>query len=390
MKVLHVIWSLDPRNGGPPAALVGMAKAQADLGLEVSIIATWTWGENLAVIEQLNDYKVLVEPVGPCIGPLLRHPQLSEAMRKMVQAADIVHIHGLWEEINHQAARATQFLRRPYLVRPCGMLDPWSLSQSRLKKQLYMRWRLRKNLNRASAIHYTSQLEAESAQPLQIKAPSLVEPNGLDLTEFAQLPPTGTFRAKYPSLGQRPIVLFMSRLHRKKGLDLLIPAFAKANTGDAILIIAGPDEDGYQAEVETLVTQYKVSSKVMFCGALHGPDRVAALTDADLFVLPSYQENFGIVVVEALATNTPVIISDQVNICDQIKASKVGAVVPLNVEALANELTRWIHDGELRQEAAAGARPLVWAQYDWQHIAQRWAKHYSRLVSQMTVPNDRN
>ncbi|MBV9866505.1 MAG: glycosyltransferase [Abitibacteriaceae bacterium] len=381
MKVLHVIWSIDPRNGGPPVALVGMAKAQAQLGLEVSIITTWKRGENLAAIEQLKDYQVQVEPVGPCSGPLVRHPKLSDTIKKMVSAADIVHIHGLWEEINHQAAQSAQRLGRPYLVRPCGMLDPWSLGQSRLKKQLYMRWRLNQNLDHARAIHYTSRSEADRSLPLQIKAPVIIEPNGLDLEEFAQLPPPGTFRAKYPGLGQRPMLLFMSRLHRKKGLDLLIPAFAKANSGDAILTVAGPDEDGYRAEVEALVTRYNISGKVLFCGALHGPDRVAALADADLFVLPSYQENFGIVVVEALAANTPVIISDQVNICNQIKDSKVGAVVSLNIDALSNEITHWINDGELRQVAASGARAMVWAQYDWQQIAQRWIKHYTLLVA---------
>jgi glycosyltransferase involved in cell wall biosynthesis len=216
---------------------------------------------------------------------------------------------------------------------------------------------------------------------LHLTAPAIIEPNGVDLDECRDLPPMGTFRAKHAEVAGQPLVLFLSRLHPKKGLELLIPAFARAKTGDARLVIAGPDADGYQAKLEGLVRQHGLAERVLFTGMLHGRDRLEALADADLFVLPSYQENFGIAVVESLATGTPVLISDQVNIHTEISTAGVGGVVPTQVEPLARELTHWLSDHDLRLAAAARARDFVWQRYDWRQIARRWTTHYGALLN---------
>jgi glycosyltransferase involved in cell wall biosynthesis len=172
----------------------------------------------------------------------------------------------------------------------------------------------------------------------------------------------------------------MSRLHYKKGLDKLIPAFARIKNQQAMLVIAGPDSDGYQATVQQMIDGLKLSDRVLFAGMLWNADRIAALADADLFVLPSYQENFGIAVIESLAAGTPVIISDQVNIHREVAAAGVGGVVPLDLNKLAAELDRWIADPSLRE--AASARAIVFAQsrYDWAQIAHNWRKHYADLM----------
>ena len=378
-RVLHIIWSLDSRDGGPPAALLGLLLAQQKQGLTVSVCASFREGAEGKIAAQLREAGVEVRLIGPCRGPLLGHPSMKARVADAVKNADVVHIHGLWEEINHRAARSAQTQGTPYLVRPCGMLDPWSLSQGRLKKQVYLAWRLRRNLNGAAALHFTSDLERDGASPLQLRPSVLVEPNGVDLDEFSAPSRPNSFRARFGLSAEQPLALFMGRLHVKKGLDLLIPAFARLDSKDAVLVIAGPDADGYRAHVEADVAAHGLEKRVIFAGMLQGADRVAAFRDADIFVLPSYQENFGIVVVEALAAGTPVIVSDAVNIHRQISAAGVGSVVPLEVEALSQELMRWLQDPALRAKASHHAREFVQRNFDWNTIAQRWAQHYAEL-----------
>lgn len=146
MRVLHVISSIDPKAGGPAAALAGLVSAQAAVGLQVSVLASWTPEANLDAAENLRRKGVDVRLIGPCRGPFRSHPDIAPASAQTVAQADVVHIHALWEEVQHQAARAARRQKVPYIIRPCGMLDPWSLAQSRWKKKIYMLWRLRKDL----------------------------------------------------------------------------------------------------------------------------------------------------------------------------------------------------------------------------------------------------
>jgi len=263
------------------------------------------------------------------------------------------------------------------------MLDPWSLRQSALRKKLYLAWRLRRNLNRGAAVHFTSTIERDvSAPPLRLRAPTVVVPNGIDLAEFADLPPRGAFRNKHPGIAGRPILLFLGRVHPKKGFDLLIPAFAQARgLENAVLVVAGPEHDGYGQVVRELAQREGVADRVIMVGMLHGRDRIEAMVDADLFVLPSYQENFGIAVAEALAAGCPVVISDQVNIHPDITAAGVGGVVPTRVEPLAAELSRWMGDEALRRGAGEKGRAFVRDKYDWANIAQCWAEHYRAFTN---------
>jgi glycosyltransferase involved in cell wall biosynthesis len=378
LNILHVISSIDPRHGGPPVALAGLGAAQAAAGLSVGVVATLKAGAQTELADRLRNQGVRVELVGPCWGPLAWHRKLQSIVAGAVDQADVVHIHGLWEEVQHQAARTAQRNNKPYVMRPCGMLDPWSLAQGRLKKALYLRWRLRGNLDRASALHFTTQTEADLARPLRMCPPALIEPNGIAPDEFTDLPPRGLFRRRFELPTDRLMVLFLSRLHHKKGLDLLLPAFAR--TADALLVLAGPDEEGYRAKLEAEVVRLGLGGRVFFPGMLRGEDKWAALADADLFVLPSYQENFGIAVVEALAAGLPVVISDQVNIQAEVSEAGVGGVTPTQVAPLAAELQRWLTDESLRRTAAQRAPGFARERYAWDRIAARWVEHYRRLA----------
>ncbi len=380
MRVLHAIPTLDPRAGGPPIALRGLAAAQAETGLEVTVVSGRRADGDVSLADELTRLGVHVRLIGPVRGPTQWHPDLRRAMDEAVRSAEIVHIHALWEETQHQAAKAARRRSKPYIFRPCGMLDPWSLAQSRWRKRIYLALRLRRDLNGAVALHYTSDEERDLTAPLRLSPPAIVEPNGLDLSEFETLPDPGSFRARFERLGDRRFVLFLSRVHPKKGLDLLVPAFAAAELGDTMLVIAGPDSDGYAERVRAMAAEHGVADRVLFTGMLHGRQRIEAMVDADLFALPSYQENFGIVVAEALATETPVLISDQVNIYREIVEAGVGGVVPTQVEPLTEALRQWMGDAERRAAAGRRARPFVWERYDWSRIARRWVEHYRSLA----------
>src|SRR4051812_45714417 len=266
LRILHVISSLDARRGGTTAALLALVLAQIDARLRVSVVSTFSEGESDELANRMRQGGADVRLIGPTTQPLSRHPQITPPLEAMTRDADVVHIHALWEEIQHRAARAAERLNVPYLFTLHGMLDPWSLRQSRLKKQLYLMLRLRRDLNRAAAIHFTDETERDLTAPLKLRPPSIVERLIVDLSDFASPPPRGEFREKFPQVGDRPIVLFLSRLHPKKGLDLLLPAFVRAKLSDAVLVLAGPADDAYRAQLEAEAKSLDIASRVVFTG----------------------------------------------------------------------------------------------------------------------------
>jgi glycosyltransferase involved in cell wall biosynthesis len=344
----------------------------------VTMLATRAATDGDAIAESLRAAGVSVHQLDAA-GKLYSSPALPGAVEQCLDAGvDVAHVHALWEDAQSFAARACRRRGVPYLVTPHGMLAPWSYARSRWQKRVFMAWRVRRMLNGAAAIHYTTEIERDQAARFRFASRPLVQTLGVDVAEFRDLPPLGEFRARYPQIGDRPIVLFLSRLHEQKGLPYLIDAFAEANVPEAMLVIAGPDF-GRRDEADALVARRGLSARTIFTGMLEGRRRVEALRDADLFVLPSLHENFGMVVVEALAAGLPVIISNQVAIHPEIGRAGVGQVVPLSTPAVAAAIAQWMKDPAMRAEAAARARPYVWQEFDWDQIGRRWIEHYQLL-----------
>lgn len=373
-----MVSNLDPASGGPAEALRGLATAQVEAGLTVRVLSTFTRGADLGFADRLRAAGVAVQLVGPCYPPLGWRLGLNRAVDEAVGTVDVVHIHALWESVQHLAARAARRHRRPYVFRPCGMLDPWSLAQGRWKKRAYLWLRLRNDLNHAAALHFTTAIERDLVAALGLTAPTVVEANGIRPDEFSDLPSRAEFRAAHTISPDAPLLLFLGRVHPKKGLNLLPPALAELP--GVHLAVAGPDHDGYGDQLRRQAEGLGVADRVWFVGMLRGREKLAALSAADLFVLPSHQENFGNAVVEALAVGLPVVISDQVNLWPDVRDAGVGGVVPLRADALTDELRRWLSDPELRSEA--GRKAVLWVRerYDWAAIARRWAGHYQALV----------
>ena len=380
MRILHVISGLNPAAGGTTSALCGLVEAQRNAGLDIGVITHFVAETDQGVVTRLRDQGIQVHTIDAGAHQRAGRAALASALPDLVQDHAVVHIHAVWEPIQHHAARTAFRAGTPYVISPHGMLDPYSLRRRYFKKWLYRLWRLQTNLDRAAAVHCTTQVEAELAAPLLRQSTTIVESLGVDLREFETLPHKGAFRATHVETGQRPIVLFLSRLHEKKGLDILLEGFANARRDDALLVLAGPD-DGYGPAARALAAKLGLQHDVLFTGMLHGADRIQALVDAHVMVLPSYQENFGIVVIEALACGTPVIISDQVNLHREIAPANVGAIIPATRDAVSETLTQWLADDARRQSAAQHARTFVRQTYDWVGIGQRWADHYNRLAS---------
>ena len=379
LRVLHVISSLDPLAGGPTASLIGMAIAQAQSGLEVSILSTFAAKAPVEVIEELRRAGIKGEMIGPTTGRLMKHPELARRTDSAVAQADIVHIHAMWEEVQHQAARASQRRGVPYLIQPHGMLTRWSLAQSKWVKRVMLAFRVSRNLRRAAAIHYTTAME--HSQSLSFPGRTLIEPNGIDTGEFANLPARGTFRSQYPQTQGKPLIVFLGRIHPGKGLRHLVPALARCRCKKAMLAIVGPNSENKKKVIEGLIVLHGLQDRVIFTGMICGAEKVAALTDADLFCLPSDHENFGMAIVEALASGTPVIVSKHVAIWKEIVDAGVGAAVDQDAQTLGGEISRWLEDDQLRDSARSKARAFVWEHYDWSTIGGRWKSNYQALLN---------
>lgn len=381
MRILHIASNLATAAGGPSVALAGLARAQAAMGDEVAVVSGWNRdAPGAEEAEALAADGVEVSRIGPCLGPLKRHPRLARTVRRAAERADVVHAHGLWEEAQWLAFRESRRRGRPFVLRPCGMLDPWSLGQSRWRKRLYRAWRLDRMVAGAAALHFTTAEERRLARPATGGARGFILPNGLDPAEFERLPPRGRLRGRL-GVGDRPMALFLGRIHPKKGLDLLVEAFAEASLPEgAALVIAGGDLAGHLPEVRALARRADPGGeRILFAGELRGGERIEALVDADLFVLPSRQENFGIAVAEAMACGAPVVVSDRVNLAGVVERAGAGAVVPLGGGALSRSLGEWMGDAGRRRAAGDRGRRFAMARLLWPRLAGRLRAVYRKL-----------
>ncbi|MGP1346949.1 MAG: glycosyltransferase [Phycisphaerales bacterium] len=385
LRILHLINSIDPTTGGPANVLLRLATIQARRGHTVTIITSDDPGDIESEMRSLETAGVRLITCGPARGPLRSSPRHVPAVRDAIaRGIDIAHLHGLWQHLVHWGASTLRASSVPHIIRPCGMLDPWTLRQGRWKKRAMLAFKARADLNAANALHFTTQTEMDLTRPLRLRAPGFVLPNGIEWSEFDSLPPPGAFRRSLSLDPDTPLVLFLSRLHHKKGIDLLLPAFAAGAPSNARLVLVGPGDPETIARVDADAQRLGIAGRVIRTGMLRGADRIAAFADADLFCLPSYQENFGVVVVEAGAAGTPVLISDQVNIHQQISDAGCGRVVSCEVKPLSETLRDMLADPDALKAMGARAREHHRHHFAWDRIADQLTAHYHRLLASDT------
>ncbi len=388
MKVLHVIESFSPRYGGPVSVAMALVCAQADLGHEVTVCTTnldYPHGVlRSAGCATICHDRVKVFYFSVQFRPLTISAQLKKFMKNNIATFDIIHIHGLYRFPPTYAAYQARKQKIPYVITPHGALDPYLYTKSSrnvLLKRLYERWFDLPNLHGAGAIHYTAEDERQRAAFLGLRAPSFVVPNGVDWGRYAQLPARGAFRTSQ-GLGDAPLVLFLGRLHPKKGLDLLIPAFEtiRRQVSGAQLAIVGPENDSFGQQVRAWVGERGLTDSVHFVGHLDGADVIQAYVDADVFVLPSYTENFGMTVVEAMACAVPVVISDQVNIHAEVAQSGAGLVTHCDVSEVAEAVLGLLADPERRAVMGSAGRAAAQMRYTWPSIVDALSREYTSVI----------
>jgi len=387
MRILHVIASVAPRYGGPSQVCLELCRELARRGHEVSIFTTNVDGKGeLAVTVgrpiRADGVEIRYFPIQPPRRYAFSIP-LARALKAQVMSYDVAHIHSLYLFPQTVAAHYCRRYGVPYIVRPHGTLAPYHFRRHRLRKAIYehlFEWR---NLDGAAAIHFTSAQEMELAGPLGLKAPGIVVPLGIAPEDYRSANLADNFRARWPQLRGKRIILFLGRLNFKKGLDLLVKAFAEVARvqTDAHLVLAGSDNEGYGFRVRRWLRDRGVLEKATFTGMLLGGDKVAALHGAEVFVLPSYYENFGVAVLEAMACRLPVVVSDRVAIAREVGAAGAGLVVRCDWRELAQALARLLSQPDQSRAMGARGADLVRQRFSWAVVGGAMADAYERSIS---------
>ena len=391
MRVLHVIPSVSSKRGGPSVAVRRMAEGVAALGATVDIATTDDDGAGHLDVP----LGVPVEARGVRVWHFRRQSHfyafswpLTRWLARHVANYDVVHIHALFSYAMIPAALSARRAGVPYIVRPLGTLNEYGVTQRRpWLKRLSLGLIERPLLRGAAVVHYTAEQERIEAARSGITFPHVVLPLGIEL-EGGEPPPPDAFARRFPEVAGRRLLLFLSRLDRKKGLDLLLPAFAEARKQfpDAMLVIAGSGEADYEAKLRAEAAALGLEGAICWTGFLEGEAKREALAAAELLVLPSYSENFGVAVVEAMAAGLPVIVSDQVAIHREISEADAGVVVPCAVEPLAEAMIAALAEPERAAAQGTQARDLAQRLFSLEACARQLHELYQTLNDRPALP----
>ena len=343
MRVLHVIPSAAPIDGGPNLAVRALARGLVRRGIDVTVATTNAAGADALdvpldtpVIEEGAAYRYFARTVP---GTWKFSWPMTRWLWEHARSYDVVHVHALFSYATIPGCRAAAHAPVPYVLRPLGTLSEWSLGHRRWKKRPYYALLERSHLEMASAIHVTSDAEAEDVARLGYGSRARVIPLGVDVDDRP-------ISRSHAGRSERPLrLLFLSRLHEKKNVPLLLQALAASaqSAAGVELVIAGDGDAALRSRLDTLVAELDLGDRVRFVGHVDGEEKRRAFAEADCFVLPSAHENFGLAVAEALAAGLPVIVTPGVALAPNVAAAGAGLVVEPTVESLAHAIA-WAAD----------------------------------------------
>lgn len=383
MKVLHVLKDLSATSGGPPAAVIPMLGALGGRGIDSHVLATRS-ARDLPVLASDGSTIDLVSegwlaPWWSAYSPQLRRLLISE-----IPACDLVHIHELWHYPHFVAAQLARRFCRPYVITLHGALQPWARNFKAVRKHLYMWVIQRRLLDNAGALITLTDAEYRGVRRLGFRTRLEVIPSGIDTSEFMRMPPQDALHASYPQLAGKRVILFLGRLHPIKGLDILAYAFAAVvrdrRFADTYLLLAGPDEDGYRAHIESILSNQGVADRAIFTGFLTGRERLAALARANLFVLPSHSEALSRSLLEAMACHVPVVITQGSGL-PEVAAVGAGEVVDLDPDTLAAAIRRILGNESLQARMGSAGGRLVATRYTLDAVSKQMAELYRSVTS---------
>ena len=366
MRILHVVPTYFParRYGGPIVAVHGLCKALAARGHTVDVFTTNVDGPDTLDVPESTPVDVdgvRVRYFPSSFRRLYWSPAMRAALDAEIGTYDVVHIHAVYLWTGIAAARAARKAGVPYVISPRGMLVPELIRRkSRIVKTLWLRLVERRGFANASAIHFTSALEGEEAARIGLPLPSpFVVPNGIDVDPRPDVPRDDA------------TLLFLGRVSWKKGLDRVIAALPSLPS--VRFVIAGNDDEELTPRLRELAQQHGVTDRVDFVGPMYGLAKNQLLARATLFVLLSTSENFGNAVLEALAMETPVVLSRDVGLADEVIHADAGII---GLDGVANLL----RDRERRAQMGRNGRMLVESRFAWPRVAQEMEEAYLKIV----------
>lgn len=389
INVCQVVASINENVGGTSFAVTNLAQYLAKQNISSHIFTLdYYWEGKQIPTKNVKLHSLTATKVAKYFRGF--QPTASYELSKLAATElNLIHNHGLWMFPNVYARQAAVRHRLPLVISPEGMLESWSLNNSRYKK--WLAWLLyeRQNLKSATAFQATSAEEVNSIRQLGYKQPIALVPNGVNMPTINEQASREVLCEIFPHLANKKWLLFLSRLHPKKGLDNLLYVWQSlANQfPEWHLIIAGADLIGYQSELEILVEKCQLQQQVTFTGMLSGQRKYSALTNADLFVLPTHSENFGIAIAESLAYGVPVITTKGAP-WQELITHNCGWWIEDNQQALAIALTQAMQmSTQQRQQMGIRGKNLVQTKYSWDSVAKQMAEFYSWILKAGEAPS---
>jgi len=386
MKILHVSPSYFPAHqfGGPIQSVHLLNKALLKLGTEVDVFTTNAGLDNeIYNAVQWTDLEGVRVKYFSFFGYIHYNFSLSIlfALLKEVRRYDLVHITSVWNFPVWAASFACWMHKKPYIISPRGTIYPETIAiKSSLFKTVYYALIAKKCLEKASAVHFTSLDEERKVKShLKLNTQSAVIPNGIDLTEFEIV----SKAKQHFEWMFKPYILFLGRINHKKGLDILFRAFSEINKQNSAiqLVVVGPNADNYKAVLDKLAAELHISQHIIYTGSLTGATKLAAYRNALCFALPSYSENFGMSVIEAMACSCPVVVSNKVGIFPEIEFYNAGLVTHLDYFEVAKAINTIIENSTTRNLIVKNGLLMVSKLYSVENVALKFNHLYKTLAT---------
>lgn len=383
MKILHVIPSIAPRYGGPSQVVVEMSAWLKQKSHQVDIVTTNADGDTQldVALDKWMDYK----------GARTRffHRNFSEAykyskdaglwLRSNIAEYDVVNIHAVFSYLCVVAAKECLKKSIPYVIRPLGTLDPWSMSQKPFRKRLFLKFAAGKMLTNANAIHYTTELERQGTEKnLGIKN-GVVIPNGINIDDYEKEKKDKEILEEFPELQSGEYLLYMGRISEKKNIEKLLESFSELKIDSKFkelqLVLAGDGESYYVRDIKNIIEQHPNQNHIHATGWVSGIRKKILLQNALLFVLPSMNENYGVVAAESLASAVPVVLSDQVYLHPEIEKANCGWIWNQN-RRLSQTLTEALDSNDISQRGLNGKK-LIEEKFQWSELVDQLVDVYA-------------
>lgn len=391
MKILHVATSLEYERGGPTTVVMELTQNLARKGIDITVFTSMD-NAKCTTADDLKGVKVKTFPTNAFskIWPYYSS-SFKKALQKELVNFDLVHIHEIWHYPVFACYKAAKAKQKPYIITVHGSLEPSCLNYKAFKKKIYTALIERKILEEASALHAVTEDEVKSIRDFVDNKNIYCVPNGLNIEALESLPDKNTLEGIYPQIKNKKVILFLGRIHPKKGLDILAEAFGKIirKQHNACLLIVGPDSDSYRSQIEKILTREDVLDKAVFTGTLTGNLKLAALNRADIFVLPSHSEGFSMSILEAMGCGLPVVITKQCHF-PEVEQMQAGKIIDGDANELSEIILELLNNPQLCRKMGKAGQKLVRDKYTWDDVTDKMIGVYEEILNKQKSTGTKN